>query len=81
MAAGVLNATTVRLVTAAGGVAAGLSDPTTLIRTGFTATMCDTGAAASSLAVTDTTFRATGRAFTKVSRDTIVTPPFTVRLA
>jgi hypothetical protein len=82
MGAGVRNATTGRLVTAAGGLfATGLPEPSTLLRTGSTATMCDTGATASSLAGIDTTFRATGRAFTNVSRDTTVTPPFTPRFA
>lgn len=81
MAAGILNTTTVRLVTAAGGIATGLSDPGTPLRTGSKASTCDPGTAASSLAGTDTTFPATGRALTKVSRDTIVAPPFTPRLA
>src|SRR5580658_4825883 len=82
MGAGVLNATTGRLVTAAGGlVAAGLPAPRTLLLTGSTATVCDTGAAASSRTGTDTTFRDTDRAFTNVSCETTVTPPFTLRFA
>jgi hypothetical protein len=55
----------------------GLPAPNTLVLPGSTPTLSDTGAAASSLAGTDTTLRATGRAFTKVSRETTVTPPFT----
>src|SRR5258708_7175687 len=82
MGAGVLNATTGRLVTAAGGlVVTALPAPNTLPRTGSTATLCDTGADASSLAGTETTFLATGRAFTNVSCETTVTPPFTFRFA
>jgi len=82
MGAGVLNATTGRLVTAAGGLfATGLPAPNTLPRLGSSAAIRDSGAAVSSLAGTDSTFRATGRAFTNVSRETTVTPPFTFRFA
>lgn len=80
MAAGVLNATTGRLVTADGGrLTAGRPAPSTLVRAGSTAMRCETGAVASSLAGTETMLRATGRAFTKVSCETTVTPPFTFR--
>jgi hypothetical protein len=81
MGAGVLNATTARLRTAAGGGDTGLPVPITLLRTGSIATILETGAAASSRVGIGTTFRATGRAFTNVSRETIVTPPFTLRFA
>jgi len=82
MGAGVLSATTGRLVTAAGGrFAAVRPAPNTLLLAGSTAILFETGAAASSRGWTDTTFLATGRAFTKVSRDTTVTPPLTLRFA
>ena len=82
MGAGVLTATTGRLVTAVGGLfTAGLPAPITLLRTGSAATTWDTGAAASSLGGTETALRATGRAFTNVSRETTVTLPFTMRFA
>jgi hypothetical protein len=69
------------MTTAGGRFATGLPVPNTLLRSGSTAIMCDAGAAASSAAGTENTFRATGRAFTKVSRETTVTPPFTFRFA
>ena len=82
MGAGVLTATTVRLVTAAGGrFTTGLPEPNTLALAGSTATVFDTGAAARSTDETETRPPATGRAFTKVSRETTVTAPFRFRFA
>ncbi|MGB8987977.1 MAG: hypothetical protein WCC37_15360, partial [Candidatus Sulfotelmatobacter sp.] len=79
MGAGVLNATTARLLTEAGGLAAGFPVPSTLLRTGSIAAIRETGAAASSFGGTETKFRATAPEFTNVSRDTIVTPPLALR--
>lgn len=60
---------------------AGTAAPIMLACTGSIAAVCVTEAAASSLAGTDMALRATGCAFTNVSRETIVTPPATARFA